>query len=354
MTRRLLAPLAWVYGLSTDLRNAAFERGVLHVADAGVPVISVGNITAGGSGKTPLVEHIVRRLSALGVSPCVISRGYGRESRGVVVVSDGRTVRVDARMGGDEPVQIAHACAGVRVVVGERRIDAARVAVGELGASMLVMDDGFQHRYLRRSLDIVVIDSRNDPFEDRLLPAGMLRERVAGFRRAGLVALSRAESGGVAWLEKLRGVFHGPVIAFVTRGKRLRRFAPGPDAGSREENRGPFVAFSGIGDHSVFLDELRRLGIAVAAERQFRDHHWYNTADGVILADLLRTSGAAGFVTTEKDAVRLRAEPAVASALESAGPIYTLSVAVRITEGEDRLEDALEQQMKLSGKVAGV
>jgi tetraacyldisaccharide 4'-kinase len=347
MSRSLLAPLGWIYGASADLRNAAFDRGILCVEDAGVPVISVGNITAGGSGKTPLVEHIVRRLAARGAAPCVISRGYARESRGVIVVADGRAVRVDAREGGDEPVQIAHACPGVRVVVGERRVDAARVAVDQLGADVLVMDDGFQHRYLRRSLDIVVIDGRSDPFRDRLLPAGMLRERTGGLARAGMVALSRSETGDVAWKEKLHRVFQGPVIAFVTRGEKLSRLHAGGESSGNPP--GPLVAFSGIGDHSVFLAELRRLGIPVAADRRFRDHHWYRAEDADALAGDCRASRAAGFVTTEKDAVRLRAEPPVAGAIGSAGPIFTLAVTVRITDGADELEAALVRQTRMSG-----
>jgi tetraacyldisaccharide 4'-kinase len=348
MSRPLLAPLGWVYGVSAALRNAAFDSGILRVTDAGVPVVSVGNITAGGSGKTPLVEHIVRRLSAQGAVPCVISRGYGRGSRGVVVVSDGRSIRADARRGGDEPVQIAYSCPGVRVVVGERRVDAARVAAGELGAGVLVMDDGFQHRYLKRSLDIVVIDSRSDPFEDRLLPAGMLREGTAGLGRATLVALSRSETCDVPWREKLRRVFQGPLFAYVARGSRLSRFSAVPAAGPVERKGwpwegtiGPLVAFSGIGDHSVFIAELKRLGITVAAERRFPDHHWYGAGDAAAIAELLKGHGAAGFVTTEKDSARLRAVPEVAAAIESAGPMYALAVEVRITDGGDALESAL-------------
>ena len=350
MIRPFLAPLGWLYGASADLRNAAFDLGLLHTGDAGVPVISVGNITTGGSGKTPLVEHLVRRLTARGATPGVVSRGYGRASRGVVVVADGRAVRVDARLGGDEPVQIAHACPGVRVVVGERRVDAARVAVRELGSDVLVMDDGFQHRYLRRSLDIVVIDGRIDPFEDRLLPAGMLRERTAGLGRADMVALSRSEAGEVPWKGKLLRVFQGPVIAFLTRGDTLNRFhagrptdgPAGMSARKLENAAGPLVAFSGIGDHSVFVAELRRLGIVLSGDRRFRDHHWYTAADARDLAGTLRASGANGFVTTLKDAVRLRAEPGVAAALEEAGPLFTLGVAASITRGEEILEGALD------------
>jgi tetraacyldisaccharide 4'-kinase len=354
MTRRLLAPLGWVYGACADLRNAAFDRGILRTENAGVPVISVGNLTAGGSGKTPLVEHIVRLLLSRGASPGVISRGYGRQSSGVVVVSDGRAVLADAREGGDEPVQIAHTCRGVRVVVGERRVEAARTAVAELGSDVLVMDDGFQHRHLRRAMDIVVIDSRNDPFEDRLLPAGMLRERPAGLRRATMVALSRSDSGDVPWREKLVRVFQGPVIAFIIRGERLDRFSIGPGAGAGAgeppgilpEGAGPLVAFSGIGDHTVFVDELRRLGFEVAADRRFADHHWYSAADASVLAGLHRASGAAGFVTTQKDAVRLRAVRPAAAALESAGPVFTLAVAATITRGAEVLDAALDRLMR--------
>lgn len=349
MTHPLLAPLGWVYGAAGSLRNAAFDRGVLPVTDVGVPVISVGNITAGGSGKTPLVQHIVRRLSSRGASPCVVSRGYGRTASGPVVVSDGRAIRVDADTGGDEPVQIAQACPGVSVVVAERRVEAARVAVEELGADVLVMDDGFQHRYLGRSLDIVVIDGRKDPFLDRLLPAGMLRERVTGVRRATLVALSRSETVEVSWSEKLRRVFAGPVISFVVRGDGLRRFRAGQEPGQEkaigwgtERSGGPLVAFSGIGDHSVFMDELARLGIPVAADRRFGDHHWYGQEEAAALSELAQRTRAAGFVTTEKDAARIQARPDVARLLEAGGPVFTLGVTVRITQGAEELESRID------------
>jgi tetraacyldisaccharide 4'-kinase len=259
---------------------------------------------------------------------------------------------VDALAGGDEPLQIALACPGARVVSAGRRSDAARVAVA-LGAQVLVMDDGFQHRYLRRTLDIVVLDGRRDPFEDRLLPAGMLRERIGGLRRAHMVAISRSESAAVDWRGKLDSVFRGPVIAFVTRGAGLGRLplsrgdgsvgaqAPGP-----AEPAGPLLAFSGIGDHSVFLAELRRTGVEVTADMRFRDHHWYGGADAGALAGALRRSGASGFVTTSKDAVRLRAVPSVAAALAAAGPVFVLDVAAAITAGGRELDAALEEQVK--------
>jgi tetraacyldisaccharide 4'-kinase len=286
------------------------------------------------------VEHIVRTLAAGGWTPGVVSRGYGRKSRGVVVVSDGGAVFAGASEGGDEPVQIAKNCPGARVVVGERRTAAAGVAVNTLGCDVLVMDDGFQHRYLRRSLDLVVLDGRSDPFEDGLLPAGMLRERVSGLRRAGLIALSRSDSVDVPWRGKLAGVYRGPVVAFVTEGAGLERLAGADSSG---DERGPFVAFSGIGDHGVFLAELERLGVGVAGDCGFRDHHRYGTGDAVRLCGLLAERGARGFVTTEKDAARLQATPEVVEALASSGPIFTLGVKVRLTAGERELESALER-----------
>ena len=173
---KLLLPFAWLYAVPITLRNTLFDRGVLKQRAVNVPVISVGNLTVGGTGKTPLVEYIVRYLLALGRRVGVVSRGYKRRSKGVVVVSDGRELRVDARDAGDEPMQIASAFPQAIVVVGERRFDAAQEAV-RLGAEVIVVDDGFQHRYLKRDLNIVVVDSTNDVTAEALLPRRRAGER---------------------------------------------------------------------------------------------------------------------------------------------------------------------------------
>ena len=164
-------------------RNILFDVGVLPVTAVSVPVISVGNMTAGGTGKTPLVERIVEYLLLRGHRVAVVSRGYGRRSHGVIVVSDGKSVKVDAEHGGDEPVQMQGNSESVCHC--RRAARAAGTAVTDLGARVIVLDDGFQHRYLKRDLNIVVVDARTVS-QERLLPAGMRREWFSGVRRAGL------------------------------------------------------------------------------------------------------------------------------------------------------------------------
>jgi len=194
--RFVLLPLSWLYGLVVRLRNRLFDSRVLKSAAADVPVISVGNLTAGGTGKTPLVEYIAGHFLTQGRKVGIVSRGYGRASRGVVVVSDGSSLRADARAGGDEPVQMARKYPAAAVVVGEKRVEAARCAI-ELGAEVLLLDDAFQHRYLRRDVDILVLDSRKDIREEPLLPSGLRREPLSSLRRADLVVMSRIASRSV-------------------------------------------------------------------------------------------------------------------------------------------------------------
>ncbi len=210
--RKFLLPFSWLYGLAVTVRNLAYDKGWFRQETAGVPVVSVGNITAGGTGKTPLVEYLVRHLVASGKHPAILSRGYRRRSRGVVVVSDGKSMRSDAAMGGDEPVQMARKLATVPVVVAERRIAAARVAVRDFHADVLVLDDGFQHRSLKRDLNILIMDSRRDLVREPLLPVGLRREPLAAVRRANLVVLSKVDpsAGTVPWLRFAGGPASGP------------------------------------------------------------------------------------------------------------------------------------------------
>jgi len=155
-----------------------------------VPVVSVGNITTGGTGKTPVVEWIVRHFLNQNLKVAVVSRGYRRTSRGTVVVSDGRSVLAAPDIGGDEAFQIARKFPAAIVVVDERRIRGARVALTNFGAKVVVLDDGFQHRSLHRTLDIVMVDAVPGLRRIRMLPAGLRREPVASLKRATIVVLS--------------------------------------------------------------------------------------------------------------------------------------------------------------------
>lgn len=336
--RALLLPASWVYGCVAAVRHRAFDAGLLRQESAGVPVVAVGNLTAGGTGKTPFVEYLVGALLRRGRVPGVVSRGYGRETRGVRIVACGGALRCDAREGGDEPVQIARKFPGAAVVVGERRVEAAHTAVRECGADVIVMDDGFQHRYLRRDLDVLVMDARSDIRREHLLPAGMRREWLAGINRADLLVFSRsAGSAPPAWANGLTAVREGRAVmvrygigGFVAFGDRVSAVPANPA-----------FAFSGIGDPALFAEGLRQRGVIVAGTHAFPDHHRYTAADLASVVAGAAASGARTIVTTEKDASRLAAGPIPAGL---AG-MQVAVLAVEILGGRDMLDKMLDAML---------
>ncbi len=293
------------------IRNAAFDAGILRAESAGVPVISVGNLTAGGTGKTPLVESILRYLSAQGIHAAMLSRGYGRRSRGVRVVSDGRQLLLDAREAGDEPVQVARKFPGVPVIVAERRIEGARLAVREFGAGVIVLDDGFQHRSLHRDLDIVVLDAEKPIDKEPMLPAGLRRERLDSLRRAHIIVYTGIRETD-ALLPPWSGRFprhEGQIHLVCHRSWRMLRdalsFVDVPVSSCRGKRA---VVFSGIGNHGRFLADATAAGISVAAAFRFRDHYRYLRKDLEFLAGCCREEKADFLLTTEKDTMRLESD----------------------------------------------
>jgi tetraacyldisaccharide 4'-kinase len=334
-----LRPLAWVYGAVVAVRNAAYDAGWKKIESAGVPVVAVGNLTAGGTGKTPLVSEIVRRLQERGKNVGVVSRGFGRTTRGTVVVSDGVNVLVNAVQGGDEPVMIALQRSGVVVVVAERRIDAAREAVQRFAADVIVADDAFQHRSLKRELNVLVVDGNLDLRLEPMLPAGLCREPIGGMKRADILAVSglqnRESISAIA--QAYQRWFTGPVIGF----DRAARGIMMADGSGSFSGRSVF-AFSGIGNHSGFLGSIRQLGVRIAGDRKFDDHHWYEQRDVEELLLGLKRSGADVLVTTEKDWVRMR-DGIVPEMLQGSDvPLGILPIGADVYSGSETLNQLLD------------
>lgn len=307
MTARTAAPWlalpAAVYGAAIRGRNAWYDRRT-HVRHAAVPVISVGNLAVGGTGKTPLVAWLARRLAAEGRTPAIVSRGYGGAAgHGPVLVSTGTGPRVDARICGDEPHLLARTLGGVIVIVGSNRVEGARAA-SEAGATVVILDDGFQHRRLARDLDVVLLDGRSPFANGRLLPAGPLREPPASLARADVVVLTRLREGDPASrsVADVRGSgYTGPI---VRAGHRTAGFATASGAPQGAPERA--LAFCGIGDPELFRTDLEACGVRPVALRAFRDHHAYSLAT----LDQLRseaTREGVPLVTTDKDLSRLEA-----------------------------------------------
>ncbi len=338
-----LAPFSWLYGCAVQCRNRLFDAGILKISSAGVPVVAVGNLTAGGTGKTPLAGEIIGRLRRKGLCVGLVSRGYGRAGRGPAVVADRSGLLLDAAAGGDEPVMLARRYPGTVVVVSGRRTEAARIAVRELGARVLVMDDGFQHRALERDLNILLVDGRRDLLREPLLPAGLRREPLAAIRRADLLVVSKVSSAADASAAAARLLrwYEGPVAGFSLEPAGLCDAATGLTESCPAGTTA--LVFSGIAGHADAAASAAALGLSVVAALEFGDHHVYDAADIGLLCREARRTGARVLVTTEKDAARLHAAPALAGALRSVAPLSFLRMEVRFCLGEELFGSMLER-----------
>jgi tetraacyldisaccharide 4'-kinase len=277
-------PLTGIYGAATALRNTLFDRGLLPSRRLEQPVISVGNLSVGGSGKTPFVIALGELLQARGIRFDVLTRGYRRKTRGVLVVeTDGSAADF-----GDEPLLIARRL-GVPVIVGESRYAAGRVAERKFQPQLHILDDGFQHRSLARDFDIVLMTERD--FGDRMLPSGRMREPLSSLRRADAIVLPRDLSAQQMVARN-----------FTRPGKliwRMQREIVVPSSLVAP------IVFCGIARPQQFFAQVRAAGIAPAGEVEFRDHHGYHKGDIERLLAVRTKLGAGGFLTTEKDAVNL-------------------------------------------------
>ena len=310
LARFALWPASVLYGRLARWRVEAYRRGWLRSARLPVPVISVGNLTVGGTGKTPLVAAIAAMLEADGRRVAIVSRGYRRSGGKVQVVSlgDGSGPRLDAREAGDEPRLLAETLPRCIVVVGADRAEAGRLAITH-GADVIVADDAFQHLRLERTVNLLAVDATNPFGAGWLLPAGGLREPIAAARRADAVIVTRCDRIGEtinleAHLRRLRPGL--PFFHAITRPLLLR--GPGGVTAPLEAIAGQRIAaFSGIARPGFFRQDLERAGGRVAAFLPFPDHHWYGDGDVEAIARRAREAGAERLVTTHKDLVRLTA-----------------------------------------------
>lgn len=325
--------LSLPYGIGVRVRNRLFDRGWKHTFRAAVPVVSVGNLTLGGTGKTPCVEYVAGLLRDRGLRPVILSRGYGAEH---------------AR--NDEAMVLEENLPDVPHLQGADRVSLAMTAVEELDADVLVLDDGFQHRRLQRDLDIVLIDATAPLACEAMFPRGLLREPVAGLKRAGVLVLTRCDQADTAdeqaaWLRQRFPAT--PIAKAVHRPVEL----VGPDgitAPLAALTASPVAAFCGIGNPDAFRGLLTQLGAPPVAFRTFADHHAYTRED---VADLTRWASelppAAIVVTTQKDSVKLR--------LADLGgrKLWALRIGFQIIEGEELLAGMLLEVGKRNAEDAG-
>jgi tetraacyldisaccharide 4'-kinase len=309
-------PFSWLYGAISNFRSVLYQKGALKSFSLGAPTISVGNITVGGTGKTPLVAEIVEILAATGEKPCIISRGYKRQnSKQRVLVSDWRKVLADTKTSGDEPFELARKLLGKAIVVADaNRVEAAKWVCANFEITAFILDDAFQHIRAERDLNIIVIDATNPFGNGKTLPLGILREPLKNLKRADLIIITRTNLADEQAISSLKSQISNyadcPIITTenkISEIKKLEDFLI-----NRKNSTVKFqkptaycFAFCALGNPQNFYQQLKRENFQITAQKTFPDHHFYTQSDIKNIETEARKSKAKILLTTAKDAVKL-------------------------------------------------
>ncbi len=303
----LLIPPSLIYSLLQRLRVILYRTGVLKSRRLPVPVLSIGNLTVGGTGKTPVTAHIARFLLSRGYRVAVLSRGYGGSLEGhTVVVSDGATIMLQSEQCGDEPFLLASTIPGLMVVIGSDRHAAGMLAMEQLAPDVFLLDDGFQHIRLQRDLDILLVDYSRPFGNGWTLPAGLLREPSSAGRRAGLIIQTRCP------------ISNSPLPAQLTKKPCCRSrheltdaipLSSGDSLSFADLRDKSVLAFAGIAEPRLFFEDLRRKGLTLVETIAFPDHAGYSEQHLTTIMSSMKSSGAQYCITTEKDGVKLAKAP---------------------------------------------
>ncbi|PAW60972.1 MAG: tetraacyldisaccharide 4'-kinase [Opitutia bacterium Tous-C1TDCM] len=353
-----LQGLSWLFSGIAQARLWLYRHRIFHDQPLGCLVVVVGNLTVGGTGKTPVVEKFARALRDRGRKVAILSRGYKSKSVPLWkkwwwslthaeeppprIVSDGERVLLDSEQAGDEPFMLAKNLPGVIVLVDKNRVKAGEFAIRKFGCDTLVLDDGFQYLPLKGRLNLLLVDKTNPFGNGHLLPRGILREPIKHLKRASYVFLTKSNGQRDPELEALIKE-HNPqadIIECAHRPQHLQRFGAAPDtAGAREplaflKGRRVF-AFSGIATPESFEKFLRDLGALIVGRERFLDHYRFEPEDLAGLFELARAEGADCLVTTEKDAVR------IADNLQCPLPLYYLRLEIEILRGAADFDEAV-------------
>ena len=313
----LLKGLSCVFAGIVCVRHCLYRFGIMRRYPLGIQVISIGNVTAGGTGKTPVTEIFARTLAAEGRKVAILSRGYRRKEapwwqrlftqviEKPLVVSDGKRVLLDAATGGDEPYMLASNLPGVAVVVDRNRVKAGRYAVKNFGCDTIILDDGFQYQKMKHSIEVVLVDSTNPFGNGNMLPRGILREPAKNLARADIVFLTKCRGDVSAVKEEIRRYNRTAEIVECNHTPRVLK-----DVWSREEfpldwlKGKTLCTLSGIASPKGFENSLRHLGAKVVWCERYADHHRYDASEVLYALNRTADMGADALVTTEKDAVR--------------------------------------------------
>jgi tetraacyldisaccharide 4'-kinase len=337
----ILLPLSWLYGFAVWGRNLCYDVGLFKSVRVEVPVISVGNMTAGGTGKTPFVEYLIRYYLNKNKKIAVLSRGYKRKSVGMKIVSDGHSIYGTALTMGDEPIQIAQKFPNVIVAVDKNRVRVAKIVIQKYKPDLILLDDGFQHRGIVRDLNIVMIDSRRSLSEIPMIPAGIRREPITALRRADFIVLTNNSRLSEETAEEQFQSYGMNVAKVKYKSIGICEFGSMKKIDLKSDVKKKCIAFCGIGNPVPFKDTLDESGYFVEELLTFSDHHWYDHNDMQAIQNKYDEHKVNYIITTEKDAVRLKS-----MTLPDSFPIqalYFIEIIVAITEGEKQLHSLLDK-----------
>ncbi|MCT4591057.1 MAG: tetraacyldisaccharide 4'-kinase [Carboxylicivirga sp.] len=298
--RKLLYPLSWLYGGITSIRNKCFDEGILKSQSYSLPIISIGNITVGGTGKTPLTEYIIRLLKG-DHQLTLLSRGYKRKTKGALLAKP-NSMAADI---GDEPYQIMKKFQSVNVCVAEKRVEGMELILKNTNTDVVLMDDAYQHRYVKPGFSLLVIDYNRPLWNDCPFPAGDLRETRLGQNRADVIVVNKcphtfSEVERVEWLAKLKPSASQEVYFTTIDYGRPTALEPKDQS---FDISGPIIGLAGIAKPEGFYGQLKQ-HYNLIDTISFPDHHHFTKSDEQSIENLLRQNAEAFIVTTEKDAVR--------------------------------------------------
>lgn len=338
----VLSPFSTPYRLGLIVRNLLFKAGILPSVQLDAKVISVGNVTVGGTGKTPCVERLARLLKEQGYRIAILSRGFGRKGKGTLVVSDEEKVYATAEQAGDEPMLLAKNLSGIPVIVGRDRAETGQLAIQNWEIDVLLLDDAYHNQQIKKDLDLVVMDSTNLWGNGKVLPAGPLREPLWGLRRADAIILTRVneKDGKDKNIHRIRQLSDAKIFSAI---HKPVHFVSIPDNKKIElsgfkNKRG--IAFSGIGNPGSFQNTLQSMGMDIIDFFIFRDHYKYKPKDLKKIFDTAKTKKAEVLVTTEKDYFRLppRWNPSIQTAY--------LKIEFEVQRGSEELKKLLGSILK--------
>ena len=346
LARALLYAPAKLYELAVRARILAYKQGLLKTHRLNAPVISVGNLTVGGTGKTPCVAFIASTLQNAGHQVAILSRGYKRQTKHRVEVSDGQQILCSPAESGDEPYLLAQTCPGVRVVVDQDRFAAGRWLESRVPISVFILDDAYQHLRLARDLNLLLVDASDPLGQSAMIPFGRLREPLAELRRADAVIITRSnqEFDRAELIKTIRSHSAANLPIFfahheLTRFRQLGSNLAQNLFGFAGKN---IAAVSGIAKPDRFNQDLRAAGLNIVFRQDFPDHHCYTTAEFAAVISAAQAAKAEAIVVTEKDAANL----SLALIQQTPLPIYAAQIEFRCSEANKLTEMLLSKSVQ--------